>query len=49
MKNVRSWSELPKAQIIKTIQKHMQDSKGTAFYLETLNKDELKTLLLNLI
>ena len=49
MKKVREFNEIPKQQIIRSIQKNMSDSKGTDDYLETLSRDELKTLLIKFI
>ncbi len=49
MKKVREFNEIPKQQIIRAIQNNMSDAEGTQDYLETLNRDELKTLLTNFI
>lgn len=46
---MKNWNKINKEQIIKTIQRNMSDSKGTQDYLETLTKDELRTLLIQLI
>ena len=46
---MKKFNEIPKEQIIKTIQKNMFDSKDTKEYLMSLTKDELRTLLIQFI
>ena len=46
---MKNWNEISKEQVIKTIQSNITDSKGTQGYLETLTKNELRTLLIQLI
>ena len=46
---MKKFNEIPKEQIIKTIQKNMFDAKDTKEYLMTLTKDELRTLLIQFI
>ena len=44
-----TFNEITKTQIIKTVQNNMTDSEGTQDYLESLTKDELRTLLCQLV
>ena len=46
---MKSFNEITKEQVIKSVQKNMTDSEGTQDYLESLTKDELRTLLIQLI
>ena len=40
---------IPKERIIRTIQSYMTDPQDTEYYLETLSKDELRTILIQFI
>ena len=46
---MKNFNDYTKTQIIKSVQNNMTDSEGTQDYLESLTKDELRTLLVNLI
>jgi len=46
---MRDFNEYTKEQVIKSVQKNMTDSEGTQDYLESLTKDELRTLLIQFI
>ena len=46
---MKSFNEITKEQVIKSVQNNMTDSEGTQDYLESLTKDELRTLLCQLI
>ena len=46
---MKNFNEYTKEQIIKSVQNNMTDSEGTQDYLESLTKDELRTLLIQFI
>jgi len=46
---MKNFNEYTKAQVIKSVQNNMTDSEGTQDYLESLTKDELRTLLIQFI
>jgi len=46
---MKDFNEITKEQIIKSVQKNMTDSEGTQDYLESLTKDQLRTLLVQLV
>jgi len=46
---MKNFNEYTKEQVIKSVQNNMTDSEGTQDYLESLTKDELRTLLIQFI
>jgi hypothetical protein len=46
---MKNFNEYTKEQVIKSVQKNMTDSEGTQDYLESLTKDDLRTLLIHLV
>jgi len=46
---MKNFNEYTKEQVIKSVQRNMTDSEGTQEYLESLTKDELRTLLIQLV
>lgn len=46
---MKNFNDITKEQVIKSVQYNMTDSEGTQDYLESLTKDELRTLLIQLV
>jgi hypothetical protein len=46
---MKNFNEYTKQEIIKSVQNNMNDSEGTQDYLESLTKDELRTLLIQFV
>jgi hypothetical protein len=46
---MKNFNEITKKQLIKTVQNNMKDSTDTNEYLESLTKDELRTLICQLV
>ena len=45
---MKTFNQITKEQLIKSVQNNMKDAEGTNEYLESLSKDELRTLLCQL-
>jgi hypothetical protein len=46
---MKKFEDYTKEQIIKSVQNNMSDSEGTKEYLESLTKDQLRTILIQLL
>lgn len=46
---MKNFNQYTKSEVIKSVQNNMTDSEGTQDYLESLTKDELRTLLIQLV
>jgi uncharacterized protein YlbG (UPF0298 family) len=46
---MKTFNKITKEELIKTVQNNMKDAKGTNEYLQSLTKDELRTLLCQLV
>ena len=46
---MKTFNKITKEQLIKTVQNNMKDAEGTNQYLNSLTKDELRTLLCQLV
>ena len=46
---MKTFNQITKEQLIKSVQNNMKDAEGTNEYLESLSKDELRTLLCQLL
>lgn len=46
---MKTFNEITKEQLIKSVQKNMKDAEGTNEYLQSLTKDELRTILCQLV
>jgi hypothetical protein len=46
---MKTFNQITKEQLIKSVQDNMKDAEGTTEYLQSLTKDELRTLLCQLV